>query len=91
MLNMALSLLADPTAYTWGTCSPKSCSWTWCRRSALSSRPVKSGDALNVEDQGSEKLPSGGLRCRAHGHHGVGIALQDRREWGQAAPVGDAC
>ena len=28
---------------------------------------------------------------RAHGHHGVGIALQDRREWGQAAPVGDAC
>lgn len=90
MLNMALSLLADLTAHTWGTCSPKSCSWTWCRH-ALSSRPVKSGDALNVEDQGSEKPPSGGLRCRAHSHHGVGIALQDRREWGQAAPVGDAC
>lgn len=39
-LNVALSLSANLTPHTWGTCSPKSCSWIQCQRSALSSRPL---------------------------------------------------
>lgn len=39
-LNVALSLSANLTPHAWGTCSPKSCSWIQCQRSALSSRPL---------------------------------------------------
>lgn len=56
-LNVALSLSADLTPHTWGTCSPKSCSWIQCQRSALSSRPVKSGDALMLRTKGQKLCP----------------------------------
>lgn len=57
MLNTALSLSADLTPHTWGTCSPKNCSWTRCRHSALSSGPVKRGDVLMLRTKDQKIRP----------------------------------